>query len=178
MKFFALALRSPLPARRERRAPDLEREFALLAPRFTPRTVFMEVGGPDCALALRAAGYVERVYAIDVSGQFIQGVRAPANLRLVLCDGVRIPVPEGVVDVAYSNAFMDHLHPDDAREHLESVRRSLAPGGVYLCTTRAARRRFLAAGFSALQCYAGALRIPSCMARLAPAGLLRFAARR
>jgi SAM-dependent methyltransferase len=114
----------------------------------------MEIGAADCTLALRAAGYIERVYAIDVSGRFLQSVLVPLNLRLVLCDGVRIPVPASSVDIAWSGEFMEHLHPDDAREHLASVRRSLVPGGEYICVTsspRELRRRMLAAGFSAVR---------------------------
>jgi SAM-dependent methyltransferase len=127
------------------------REFALLAPRLTPRSVFMDIGSADCQLALQAASYVERVYAIDVSGRFLQSVLVPLNLRLVLCGGVRIPVPEASVDVAFSGGFVDQLHPEDAAEHLASVRRSLAPRGEYICRTAspsAVRRRMLAAGFS------------------------------
>jgi SAM-dependent methyltransferase len=129
---------------------------AFLERRFTPRTVYMEIGAADCSFALRAAGYVERVYAIDVSGRFLQSVLAPLNLRLVLCDGVRIPVAESSVDIAWSGDFMEHLHPDDACAHLENVRRALVPGGEYFCETaspRVARRRMLAAGF-------GSVRIP------------------
>jgi len=125
--------------------------FRFLEQRFTPRSVFMDIGSADCALALQAASYVERVYAIDVSGQFLQSVLVPLNLRLVLCGGVRIPVPEASVDVAFSGGFIDQLHPDDAAEHLASVRRSLAPGGEYICRTAApseVRKRMLAAGFS------------------------------
>ncbi|HEY8249908.1 MAG TPA: class I SAM-dependent methyltransferase [Burkholderiales bacterium] len=131
-----------------------KREFGFLERRFTPRTVFMEIGGADCSFAVRAAGYVERVYAIDVSGRFLQSVAAPLNLKLVLCDGVRIPVPEAAVDIAWSGAFMDHLHPDDATGHLRNVRRALADGGEYLCETASpqeTRRRMLAAGFCAVR---------------------------
>ena len=115
----------------------------------------MEVGGADCTLALRAASYVERVYAVDVSGRFLQSVLAPLNMRLVLCDGVHIPTPDRKVDLAWSGEFMDHLHPDDAVEHLQSVQRSLVAGGEYLFTTQQptaeVRRRALAAGFSAVR---------------------------
>ncbi|HEV3009098.1 MAG TPA: class I SAM-dependent methyltransferase [Burkholderiales bacterium] len=129
-------------------------DFSFLRKRFTPRTVFMEIGAADCTLALRAAGYVERVYAIDVSGRFLQSVLVPVNLRLVLCSGVRIPVPEAAVDLAWGGDFMDHLHPEDAATHLENVRRALVAGGEYLCETaspRETRRRMLAAGFSAVR---------------------------
>jgi SAM-dependent methyltransferase len=126
-----------------------------LEKRFTPRTVFMDIAAADCLFALRAASYVERVYAVDISGQFLHLVPAPTNLRLVLCDGIRIPVPEGTVDLAWSGAFMDQLHPDAAAAHLQSVRRSLAPRGEYLFTTqqpaREVRRRLFAAGFAAVR---------------------------
>lgn len=166
-----------LPLRFRHVTPRSDREFPFLERRFTPRSVFMEVGGADCALALQAASYVERVYAVDVSGQFLQNVLVPCNLRLVLCDGVRIPVPGASVDIAWSGAFMDQLHPDDAHEHLESVRRSLVAGGQYFCRTQgsigALRRRLLAAGFSAVRFYAGALRVPF---DILPARLLRISA--
>ena len=132
-------------------APDL----SFLEKRFTPRTVFMEIGATDCAFALRAASNVERVYSVDASGRFVLGVPAPLNLRFVLCDGVRIPVPEGVVDVAWSGSFMDHLDAQATVAHLQSVRSSLVDGGEYVFTTEQPaaimRRRLLNAGFSAVR---------------------------
>jgi SAM-dependent methyltransferase len=177
-----VALRPPLRFEGRRPAPAPHGEFSFLERRFTPRTVFMEVGAADCTLALQAASYVERVYAVDVSGQFIHNVLMPCNLRLVLCDGVHIPVPETSVDVAWTGAFMDQLDPDEAHEHLRSVRRCLAPGGEYLCRTRGAPRelaqRLLAAGFSAVRLYAGNARVPFSTARLLPYRTLRYAALR
>ena len=129
--------------------------LSFLEKQFTLRTVFMEIGAADCSFALRAAGYTERVYAIDVSGCFLQSVTPPPNLRLVLCDGVRIPLPESSVDLAWGGNFIDHLHPDDAARHLQSVRRSLVSGGEYLFTTQQpvgqVRRRLFGAGFSTVR---------------------------
>ena len=153
--------------------------FGFLARRFTPRTMFMQIGGAGYDVALRAAGYVERVYAIGVSGQLLQNVLVPCNLRLVLCDGVRIPVPAASIDVAWSGTFLDHLQADDVREHLAAVRRSLAPGGEYLCTSAVPTRLRASlheAGFSRVRCYLGALRIPWAAAALFPAKLLRISA--
>jgi ubiquinone/menaquinone biosynthesis C-methylase UbiE len=153
-------------------------EYAFLERRFTPRTIFMEVGAADCDLALHAASYVERVYAVDVSGHFIQNVLVPCNVRLVLCDGVRIPVPAASVDVAWGGAFMDQLHPDDADEHLKSVRRALVPGGEYVCRTggspREIAQRMIAAGFLRVRYYAGNLRVPGFS--VLPSSLVRIAA--
>jgi hypothetical protein len=146
------ALRSPLRFQSARKAED---PFAFLESRFTPRTVFMEVGSPDASLALQAAGYVERVYSIDVSGHLVQNLRAPSNLRVVLCDGIRIPLPEAAIDIAWGGDFMDHLQADDAAEHMESVRRGMVSGGEYHFTTQQptmeVRRRLFAAGFSAVR---------------------------
>ena len=167
-----------LPVRFPPGKPHSSHDFAFLERRFTPRTVFMEVGAADCDLALPAASYVERVYAIDVSGHFIQNVLVPCNVRLVLCDGVRIPVPEASVDLAWGGAFMDYLHPDDAHEHLRNVWRALVPGGEYLCRTAGAPRelaqRMIDAGFLRVRYYAGNLRFPG--ASVLPPGLLRIAA--
>lgn len=101
----------------------------------TGSTVFMEVGPGDCALAIRAAAIVKQVYAVDVSAQITRGVLPPANFRLVLSDGCSIPVPERSIDVAFSNQLIEHLHPDDAREQLQNIYRSLVPGGIYICIT-------------------------------------------
>jgi len=95
------------------------------------------------------------VYSVDVSGQLAQSRRAPCNLRLVGCDGVRIPVPEATIDIAWSGDFIDRLQPDAAAEHLQSVHRSLARGGEYLFTTlqtvAEVRKRLFAAGFSVVR---------------------------
>lgn len=144
-----------------------------------PRSVFMEIGGADCDLALRVAGYVERVYAVDVSGRLLQRVLVPRNVRLVVCDGIRIPVPEASVHLAFSGGFIDELDPDDAERHLESVRRSLVPGGEYICVSespRGLRRRLLAGGFSKALCRLGAARIPWAAHALVPPKLLRISA--
>jgi hypothetical protein len=148
-----IALRAPLRFGTGKKTAD---PYAMLEARFTPRTVFMEIGGGhDAALALRAASYVERVYSIDVSGHLVQNLRAPCNLRVVLCDGVRIPLPEAAIDIAWGGDFMDHLHAADALEHLESVRRGLVEAGEYHFTTQQpameVRKRLFAAGFSAVR---------------------------
>lgn len=114
---------------------DTDRLIGLLRRFVTPATVFMEIGAGDCALSIRAAALVRRVYAVDVSEQITRGARRPANFTLVLSDGCSTGVPDGSVDVAFSNQLMEHLHPDDAAEQLQNIHRSLAPGGVYVCIT-------------------------------------------
>lgn len=118
----------------EWRARQVDRQFGLLARVFTPRTVFMDVGAEDCSLALRASGWVERVYALDMRQASFAGALAPCNLKLM-------PPPEGAVDVAFSERF--------AENRLHDIYRSLVRGGIYVTGyADGIRRRLLDAGFS------------------------------
>jgi hypothetical protein len=89
-------------------------------------------------------------------------------------------VPEGTVDLAWSGAFMDQLHPEDVEQHLAGVLRALAPGGEYLCRTARPvdemRKRLLVAGFAEVRYYAGGTRIPAAFCSLIPQNLLRIGA--
>ena len=114
---------------------ETDRLLAFLGRSFTRDTVFMEIGPGDCALSIRAAARVRKVYAVDVSEHITRAAQRPPNFTLVLSDGCSTGVPDGSVDVAFSNQLMEHLHPDDAVEQLQNIHRSLAPGGVYVCVT-------------------------------------------
>ena len=142
-----IALRAPLKL-----GPGKSEDpYTMLEARFTPRTVFMDIASPDASIAQRAATYVERVYA--VSSQPVQN--RGCNLRNLLSDGIRIPMPETPVDIAWGGDFMDRLSPDAAAEHLQSVHRSLVSGGEYLFTTQQpvseVRKRLFDAGFSVVR---------------------------
>lgn len=97
--------------------------------------VFLEIGAGDCSLATEVARRVKKVYAIDVSTSITQGRSFPPEFELIISDGVRIPVPPNSVSIAYSYQFIEHLHPDDAMDHLQNVNNALTPGGIYLCIT-------------------------------------------
>jgi SAM-dependent methyltransferase len=167
-----------------RRQRDVERQIAFLRRFIGPQTVFAEVGAGDCALALEMAKISKQVYAIDVSEQIVSKELPPPNFKLILSDGCSIPLPDGSIDIAFSDQLMEHLHPDDAREQLHNISRSLAPNGVYVCVTpnrlygprdisghfddvatgfhlreyaaRELRQLLLDAGFSKVRFYAGA----------------------
>lgn len=100
-----------------------------------PDDTFLEIGAGDCAVSLAMAGRTKRVVAVDVSEQIATAEAPPPNFELLLTDGRTIPVPEGSIDVAFSNQLMEHLHPDDAREQVREVFRALARGGRYICIT-------------------------------------------
>jgi SAM-dependent methyltransferase len=116
-------------------AAAVARQLGLVRPLVGPDTVFLEVGPGDCAVSFAVAGLVRQVYAVDVSAAITAGAATPPNFRLILSDGVSIPVPPGSVDVAYSNQLMEHLHPEDAVAQLDGIARALRPGGLYLCVT-------------------------------------------
>ena len=112
--------------------------FDRLFRRFTPTTVFMHVGARDCALAVMAASFVERVYVVDPESIPGRGTRLPVNLRLVTASESGLPIPEGTVDVA--------LTEDPSK--LRFIRRCLAPGGVLLSPDRALSNALRDAGYS------------------------------
>ena len=144
----------------DRRRQDAERELRSLRRHLALTSVLLEIGAGDCALARRAAGEVERVYALDVSEDAMGRLSGPPNLVRVVHDGVRIPVPGESVDVAFSRRLVI--------SQLPGVLRALRDGGVYLTRSKgpAAELRavFLDAGFSAVRFYVGPLRIPYALA--------------
>jgi len=110
-------------------------QMRFLARFLRPDITFLEVGAGDCELAIEVARTAKRVYAVDVAETVTARATRPANVELVLSDGVSVPVPEGSVDLAFSNQLMEHLHPDDAFEQLRNLARALKPGGLYVCVT-------------------------------------------
>src|SRR5437763_4187924 len=146
-------------ARRER---DAERELRSLRRALDLHKVYREIGAGDCALARRAAGYVERVYALDVSQDLMGRLGGPPNLVRMVHDGVRIPLPEASVDVAFSRALVI--------SQLPGVCHALKDGGVLLTRSKGPaselRAAFLDAGFSGVRFYVNGLRIPYPLARI------------
>jgi hypothetical protein len=124
-----------------------EAAFAFLLPLLTPRTVFAEIGARDCALALRIAEYVDRVWCVDCA---VRVKHAPCNLRYGL--------PSQAVDIAFSET------PCNPAE----VRRLLKPGGVWFVYGHAAPERTLTdSGYPKIAYYGGGMRLPRALARLA-----------
>lgn len=111
------------------------RQLRLLRNFLNPDSVYLEIGAGDCHLALAVAPQVHHVYAVDVSDVISARNHTPANFCLVITDGVKIEVPPGSADVAYSNQLLEHLHPDDAAEQIREVLHALAPGGRYVAVT-------------------------------------------
>ena len=100
-----------------------------------PKSVFVEIGAGDCALALAVAERVSHVYAVEVSSEITEGVPRRDNCEVILTDGLSLPVPAGAATLAYSNQVFEHLHPDDSLDHLRQVHQALEAGGRYVCIT-------------------------------------------
>jgi SAM-dependent methyltransferase len=114
---------------------ELNNKLRLVSRFLRPDTAFLEIGAGDCALSFAVAARVRSVTAVDVSETVTDQHAPPANFRLLLTDGVTLPLPDCSVTLVYSNQLMEHIHPDDARQQLAEVRRVLVPGGGYLLIT-------------------------------------------
>ncbi len=96
-------------------------QLGLFARFLTPATRFLEIGSGDCALTLAVAPRVHSVWAVDVSDDITRRARVPGNVRLVLSDGISVPVAPGSIDFAYSNQLVEHLHPDVGKRVRDEV---------------------------------------------------------
>ena len=65
----------------------------------------------------------------------LEQAKRAENFTPLLLKGMTIPLPAESVDVVYSNQLLEHLHPDDATEHLREVHAALRRGGVFVCVT-------------------------------------------
>ena len=109
--------------------------ITLLGRYLRPDAVFLEIGPGDCSLAIEVARRVRKVYALEASAEISRATPLPTNAELIISDGCAVPLPDGSVDVAYSDQLFEHLHPEDAFEQLKSIYRALAPSGIYVCLT-------------------------------------------
>jgi SAM-dependent methyltransferase len=120
-------------------APKIEREvlrqIRFLRPYLNSNVVFAEIGPGDCALSFEVAKFVKAVYAVEASKEIGKQQHYRENFTLVISDGRSIPLQRHSVHIVYSHQFIEHLHPDDAVEHIRNVYEILAPGGVYICLT-------------------------------------------
>jgi len=116
------------------RMQQLHPLFERIRPLLMPDSLFLEIGAGDCLLAYQVAQLVKKVYALEVSAEKVATPPPElSNFELVLFDGFHFPLPDATFDIAFSNQVLEHLHPEDAREHLQQVYRLLKPGGCYIC---------------------------------------------
>lgn len=110
-------------------------KLQVLLPFLSRESTFLEIGAGDCELALEVAGITEKVYAVDASTEAVGKLDIPENFNLIVSDSIELPFDNASIDVAYSCHFIEHLHPDDAYQHVTEIYRVLRSGGVYQCIT-------------------------------------------
>lgn len=98
--------------------------------------VFLEYAPGDCRFAIDVATRVKHAYGLDISDQRRPGEQTPDNFELVIYDGYQLDaIPDGSVDVIFSDQLIEHFHPDDTRLHFELAHRLLKDGGIYVFRT-------------------------------------------
>lgn len=114
----------------------VESQMRMLLPFLEPGAVLVEIGTGDGGLTRAASRYVKAAYGIDVTvtGNALALARE-SNALYVVYAGGELPLASESVDVAFSSAVMEHLHPDDAFDQLKSIARVLVRGGHYVFYT-------------------------------------------
>ncbi len=99
------------------------------------RVLEIGCGMGEMMIGLSKAGY--HCVGIDVSEIRIQNLQTleSSHLEFRNVEGTALPFPNGSFDIVISMQLFEHLHPDDAQDHLCEVHRVLKPGGIYLLET-------------------------------------------
>ena len=99
-------------------------------------TTLLEFAPGDCKFAMEVARYCRQVYAVDISDQHNISDKAPDNFRLYIYNGFDFSkIAECSIDLVFSDQLIEHIHPDDVKEHFQLVNRLLKDGGRYLFRT-------------------------------------------
>jgi hypothetical protein len=114
---------------------ETARQFGILRNFIRKSDTYCEIGAGDCALVVEIAKHVCKCYAVDVSAVITKNANLPQNLITIISDGISIPVPEGTVDLIYSNQLMEHLHPEDVKVQILNIYGALTLNGKYICIT-------------------------------------------
>ena len=107
----------------------------LLEPLLDGVGTFLEIGAGACELSLALAERLDRVWAVDAVDPEIDPGRTPDGFTFVPGGELEESVPADGVDLALSCHLVEHLHPDDLRDHLSMVFGKLTGGGAYVVVT-------------------------------------------
>lgn len=107
----------------------------ILRPWLRKNLKFLEIGPGNCSLSFEVCKHVEKVYGVDVSYELTENEMNPKNFKLIISDGTSVPIDPNTIDLAYSNQYMEHIHPEDMVEQLENIFAALKHGGIYICRT-------------------------------------------
>jgi SAM-dependent methyltransferase len=117
------------------RSHEVELQTRLLERFLRPRATFLEIGAGDMALCVHLARRVRRAFAVEPCAEMWRGIELPSNVTILENDAAPLDLPAESIELAFSCHFIEHLHPDDAREHVLEMHRLLTPRGHYVCVT-------------------------------------------
>jgi len=117
------------------RQDRIRRQVDYLRRMLRPSDTYLEIGCGDAGLTKAVAPFVAQAIGVDVTNELIDMADAPPAFRYLHTDGTTFELPDGSVDLVFSNQLMEHLHVEDASEQLREVFRVLRSGGRYVCST-------------------------------------------
>lgn len=117
------------------RTESKELQFKLLEPFINPHTRFLEIGGGNLSLSKEIAKLAKEVISIDASEFDDEELENISNLKVHFANLPPYGLPKESIDLAYSCHFIEHIHPEDALEHVSEIKNLLSPGGAYICIT-------------------------------------------
>jgi hypothetical protein len=111
------------------------KKLALVEPFVNRATVFVEFAPGDCTFAYLVCERAHQVVGVDISSQAAKSGAIPDNFTLHIYDGYRLDLADDFADVAFSDQFIEHLHPDDVDHHFRLAKAVLKLGGSYILRT-------------------------------------------
>lgn len=111
-------------------------KVAMFRDLLSPDMTFLEFAPGDCRVSNEIASRVHKVIGVDISDQRAVSDPRPGNFELIIYDGYTLDgVADESVDLMFSDQLIEHLHPEDTREHFALAQRLLRPGGRYVFRT-------------------------------------------
>lgn len=111
-------------------------KFMLIRDSVDKSAVFAEFAPGDCRFIMEVAPRVKKAVGIDISDQRNIKDAVPANFTLIVYDGYDLgQIPDGSIDVLFSDQLVEHFHPEDTALHFQTAHRILKKGGKYIFRT-------------------------------------------
>jgi SAM-dependent methyltransferase len=111
-------------------------KFALVRGDLDKATVFAEFAPGDCRFIMEVAPLVKQAIGIDISDQRNPSDTIPKNFTLIVYDGYDLSkIPDGTIDILFSDQLVEHFHPEDTELHFQIAHRILKKGGKYIFRT-------------------------------------------
>jgi len=114
---------------------NIRYQLNLLKPILAKDKKFLEIGFGDGRLLVAVSRFVCQSVGLETSMVIANHLPLPDNTSIQDYDGVNMPFSAACFDVVYSHQLLEHLHPEDARDHISAVYNLLNSGGRYLCVT-------------------------------------------